>query len=200
MFCLFLFTLVYIKDIINPYNCLLKKTNFSIKTSNDLTTHLWLNSQFIVVLDGIICFSVRFCNNSLLMLQMRFQVFPFASKKLRFFKKLSKKGFSSDRKILMSLLSVLFHPLKPPIFFKEMLIMSQKSTSFPKELWKPFISRAKQIKRNLRHALVDEWQLKTIMFLQIYLVPFCSSKLVHFFKFSFKFTFPTSFQNVSFSQ
>ena len=60
-----------------------------------------LNSQFIVVLDGITCFSVRFCNNSLLVLKMRFQVFPFASKKVQ--------GFSSDMKILMSLLSVLFH-------------------------------------------------------------------------------------------
>ena len=39
--------------------------------------------------------------NSLLVLKMRFQLFSFASKKLQ--------GFSSDRKILMSLLSVLFH-------------------------------------------------------------------------------------------
>ena len=60
-----------------------------------------LNSQFIVVLDGIICFSVQFCDNSLLVLKMRFQVFSFASKKVQ--------GFSNDRKILMSLLSVLFH-------------------------------------------------------------------------------------------
>ena len=60
-----------------------------------------LNSQFNVVLNGIICFSVRFCNNSLLMLKMRFQVFSFANKKVQ--------GFSSDRKILMSLLLVLFH-------------------------------------------------------------------------------------------
>ena len=60
-----------------------------------------LNSQFIVVLDGIICFSVRFCDNLLLVLKMHFQVFSFASKKVQ--------EFSSDRKILMSLLSVLFH-------------------------------------------------------------------------------------------
>ena len=60
-----------------------------------------LNSQFNVVLNGIICFSVRFCDNSLLVLKMRFQVFSFTSKKVQ--------GFSSDRKILMSLLSVLFH-------------------------------------------------------------------------------------------
>ena len=28
----------YIKDIINPYNCLLKKADFSIKTSNKQIT------------------------------------------------------------------------------------------------------------------------------------------------------------------
>ena len=60
-----------------------------------------LISQFVVVLDGIICFSVQFCDNSLLVLKMRFQVFSFASKKTQ--------GFSSDKKILLSLLSVLFH-------------------------------------------------------------------------------------------
>ena len=49
----------------------------------------------------IICFSVRFSDNSLLVLRMGFQVFSFASKKLQ--------GFSSDTKILMSLLSMLFH-------------------------------------------------------------------------------------------
>ena len=63
--------------------------------------HITLNSQFNVVLNGIIRFSVRFCDNSLLVLKMRFQVFSFASKKVQ--------GFSSDKKILMSLLSLLFH-------------------------------------------------------------------------------------------
>ena len=63
--------------------------------------HRILNSQFIVVLDDIICISTRICDNSLLVLKMRFQVFTFASKKVQ--------GFSSDRKILMPLLSVLFH-------------------------------------------------------------------------------------------
>ena len=53
------------------------------------------------VLNGIICFSVRFCDNLPLVSKMRFQVFSFASKKVQ--------GFSSDRKILKSLLSVLFH-------------------------------------------------------------------------------------------
>ena len=64
--------------------------------------HISLNSRYIVVLDGAIYFSVRFCDNSLLVFKMCFQVFSFASKKVR--------EFSSDRKILMSLSSVLFHP------------------------------------------------------------------------------------------
>ena len=63
--------------------------------------HISLNSQFKVVLNGIICFTARFCDNSLLLLKMRFQVFRFASKSIQ--------GFSSDEKMLMSLLSVLFH-------------------------------------------------------------------------------------------
>ena len=57
--------------------------------------HISLNRQFNVVLNGIICFSVRFCDDSLLMLKMRFEVFSFASKKVQ--------GFSGDRKILMPL-------------------------------------------------------------------------------------------------
>ena len=75
-----------------------------------------LNIQFTVVLNGIICFSVRFCDNSLLVLKMRFQVFSFASKKVQ--------GFSSDMKILMSLLSVLFYLQNVSQFF-EILIFSQ---------------------------------------------------------------------------
>ena len=42
--------------------------------------------------------------------------------------------------------------------------MSLKPTLFPKELWwKPFISREKQTKINLRHGFVEERQLKMIM-------------------------------------
>ena len=63
--------------------------------------HISLNTQFTVVLNGIIYFSVRFRDNSLLVLKMRFQVFSVASKKLQ--------GFSSDREMLMLLLLVLFH-------------------------------------------------------------------------------------------
>ena len=114
---------------------------------------------------GIICFSVRFCDNSLLVLKMPFQAFSFASKKVQ--------GFFSDRKILMSPLSApfqqqnnvsVFWNLILAKIYGETFIMSLKSNWFPKELWqKPFISRSKQIKRNLRHSCVDERQLKTIM-------------------------------------
>ena len=52
-----------------------------------------LISQLTVVLNGIVCFSVRFSDNSLLMLKVRFQIFSFASRKVQ--------GFSSDRKTLM---------------------------------------------------------------------------------------------------
>ena len=73
-----------------------------------------LISQFIVVLNGIIFLPVRFCNNLLLVLKVRFLVFSFASKNVQ--------GFSSDRNILMSLFSVLFH-LQNQFF--EILIFSQ---------------------------------------------------------------------------
>ena len=82
--CLGDFVISKIKDMITPYNCLLKNANFSVKTNNDkITCHLSLTSQFTVVLNGIICFSVRFCNNSLLVLKMLFQFFSFASKKIQ---------------------------------------------------------------------------------------------------------------------
>ena len=85
------------KDLINPYNCLLKNASFLIKTTNEQITSYIIT----VVLDGLICFSARFYKNLLLMLKMRFQVFCFSSKKVQ--------GVSSDRKIIMSLLSVHFH-------------------------------------------------------------------------------------------
>ena len=52
-----------------------------------------LTSHFTVVLNGIICFSVRFYDNSLLILKLRVHIFSFVSKNV--------KGFSSDRKTLM---------------------------------------------------------------------------------------------------
>ena len=60
-----------------------------------------LNSQFNVVLNSIIRFSVQFCDNLLLVLKMRFQVFSLASTK--------EQGFSSDRKMLMPLQSLFFY-------------------------------------------------------------------------------------------
>ena len=69
--------------------------------------HISLNRQFTVVLNNIIYFSVRFRDNSVLVVKMCFQVFSFTGKKVQ--------GLSSDKKILISLLSV-------------------KSTWFPKEL------------------------------------------------------------------
>ena len=63
--------------------------------------HISLKSQFHFILNGTICCSVRFCNNLRLALRMRFQVFPFASRKVQ--------GFSSDRKILMLLQLLLIH-------------------------------------------------------------------------------------------
>ena len=60
-----------------------------------------LNSQFTIVLNSTFILSVRFCNNSLLVLKIVFQVFSFASKKVQ--------GFSSDRKISMLLYSLPFH-------------------------------------------------------------------------------------------
>ena len=66
---------------------------------NNITYHKIAN--LLVVLDDIICFSARFYDNLLLVFKMRFQVFPFASKKLQ--------GFSNEKIILKSLLPVLFH-------------------------------------------------------------------------------------------
>ena len=54
----------------------------------------------MVIFDDIICSSVRFCNNLLLMLRMRFKVFYLARKEIQ--------GFSNDRKILILLLSAIF--------------------------------------------------------------------------------------------
>ena len=73
--------------------------------------HISLNSQFTVVLNV----SVQFCDNSLSVLKMHFQVYPFASRKVQ--------EFSSDRKILMLLISVLFH-LENVFQFFEILVFS----------------------------------------------------------------------------
>ena len=67
--------------------------------------------------------------------------------------------------------------------FGETFIIFVKSTSFSTKM--PFISKAKQIKKKLRHDFADERQLMMIIakqtFPRIYLVPFCSSKLAQIF-------------------
>ena len=89
------------KDTINPLQLSVEKRQFFNQNNQWLNNIIYhLNRQLTVVLNSIICFSVRFCDNLLFVLKMHFQVFSFASKKAQ--------GFSSDR-ILMSLLSVLFH-------------------------------------------------------------------------------------------
>ena len=88
----------------------------------------------------------------LLILKIRFQAFSFASKKVQ--------GFPSDRKILMSWLSVLFH-LKNlvsvfwnfnvyPRYLGKRSLCPWHQPHFQRNSDKSFISRAKQIKRNLR--------------------------------------------------
>ena len=67
-----------------PYKYLLKNDNYSIKTANDYI-HISLNSQFTVNLNGIICFSVWLCDNLLLLLKMRFQVFFLQTKRYQSF-------------------------------------------------------------------------------------------------------------------
>ena len=103
--CFFLYLFLHItkqqpfplfsQGIINPHKCLLKNDNFQAKQPMTKKHNISLNSQFTVVLNSIIYFSLRFCYNSLLVLKMRFQVSSFRRKKLQ--------GFSSDREMLISL-------------------------------------------------------------------------------------------------
>ena len=88
-----------LEDTINLLQ--LSVENRQFLNQNNQWHHISLNSQFTVVLNGIICFSVRFKDSSLLVLKIRFQVFSFTSKEVQW--------FSCDRKISMSLLSVLFN-------------------------------------------------------------------------------------------
>ena len=77
--------------------------------------HISLNIQFTVVLNGITCFSARFCDNSLLVLKMPFQLFSFASKKVQ--------GSSSDIDVVV--ISDLTINYKTVSQFFEILILSQ---------------------------------------------------------------------------
>ena len=75
---------------------------FQPKQAMNKYHHISLNTQFIADLDvDLICFSVCFYSNLILVLKMHFWVFSFISKKVQ--------GFSFGRKILMLFLSRLFH-------------------------------------------------------------------------------------------
>ena len=89
-------------DTLNPLQLFVEKCQF-FQSKEPMTKwyYISLNREFTVILNSIICFSVQFCDNSLLVLKMHLQVFSFASKKVQ--------GFSSDMKMLMLLLSVFFH-------------------------------------------------------------------------------------------
>ena len=110
-------------------------------------------------MSDISCFSVRFCDDSLLVLKNAFASIFFRKQKVsRVFQ--WQEGvnvvvviFLLSTKSCLSFLKFYFLAK----IFGEMFIMSVKSNSFPKELWiKPFISRSKPIKRNLRHRFVDD--------------------------------------------
>ena len=89
------------RDTINVLQLFVEKRQFFNQNNQWLSNNnISLNRQLIVLLNSIICFSERFCDISLLVLKMRFQVF---------FRKQKDKGFPCDRKILMPLLSVLFN-------------------------------------------------------------------------------------------
>ena len=141
-----------------------KRPIFEPKQAMNKEHHISLYSQFVVVLHAIIFFFlVPFCDNSLLVLKMRFQVFSLARKNFfQWQKDINVVVISvfSSTKLCLSFSKVLF---SAKVFY-ETFIMSLKSTSFPKELWwKSFISRANKIKRNLRPYFVDERQMKMII-------------------------------------
>ena len=91
---------------------MLKSANFLIKTTNEKA---FPDIKFTGVLDSVNCFSVWFCENYLLVLEIRFQVFYLTSKKIQ--------GFSSDKKILL-MQSLLFDPVEPCLSFFEISIFS----------------------------------------------------------------------------
>ena len=118
---------LYFKDTINPLQLFVEKCQFF---NQNYQHHISLNSQFNVVLNGIICFSVQFCNNSLLLLKCV----------LRFFLRVFQWKEDVNVVVLIVLLSTkrCLSFLKFQLLVKifgEMIIMYVKSTSFPKELW-----------------------------------------------------------------
>ena len=131
-----------------------------------------LNSQFTIVLNDLICFSVRSCDNSLFVLKCFFRSFLLQAKRYKGFPVTKKcycrcNHFSFIYETVSQFFEILIFSQNK--IFGETFIMSVKSTTFPKELWsKPLISRAKQIKflsekievlRKFCHffSIVDVW-------------------------------------------
>ena len=99
--------------------------------------HISLNSQFIVVLDDMICFSVRFCDKNAKSVKNAFSGLYFCKQKgTRVFR------WQEDINVVVisalsstkSCLSFLKFSFLAGVF-KKNFIMSLKSTLFPKEVW-----------------------------------------------------------------
>ena len=119
---------------------------------------------------------MRLCDNSLIVLKMRFQVFSFPRKKVQ--------GFSSDRKILL-LLSVLFHlQSRVSVFWNfnfqpRYLFQDISPYLLSKTNWKK--SETRFCRRKTAEDNNDKINVSSNK-----LANFCSSNLVHFFEFSFR--------------
>ena len=166
-----------LKDKLTPYNCLLKSANFLIKITNEKA---FPDIKFTGVWDSVNCFSVWFCENYLLVLEIRFQVFYLTSKKIQ--------GFSSDKKILL-MQSLLFDPVEPCLSFFEISIFSWDFLgNWTSCVWNQLHFHTKSDKSFCR------WKTtKDERFPQIYLISYLPFKASAFFqiffpnKTSFKF-------------
>ena len=106
-------------------------------------------------MNGIICFSVRFCDNSLLVLKILFFRMQKCTMVFQWKEDINVVVIYALSSTKACLSFVKFQFLAKT--FGETFIMSLKSTLIPKELWyKLFISQEKQIKRNLTHGFVDK--------------------------------------------
>ena len=127
-----------------------------------------LHSQFTVVLHDILFFSVPSCNNLLLVLKMFFQIFSFASKKL--------KVIFSGRKMIIPQQLLLFHLQICVSNFKffEILIFRQHiwgnihyvheiNLNSSGTLIKAFYFPRKTNQKKSETTFVNERQLKTII-------------------------------------
>ena len=98
--------LISFKDTINPLQLFVEKLQFFNQNNQWLDNIISLNSQFTAVLNGIICFSVRFCDNSLLCI-FRF----FLSQAKRF------KVFQWQQDINIVVISVLSSTTRVSVFW-----------------------------------------------------------------------------------